>query len=180
MSQKTSLLIPEHLDQLVTMVDDQQKAEYLQSVATPALKEMLRLAFDPAVTFDTPVPQYKPDDSPLGLAYNSLYSEYRRFYLFQPTTNLPITKKQNLLAQILESVHATEAAMVERVINKDLSDYDLTEDVVRMAFPDLLTPRAAIATQQVDLVVSGNVQIDVDADQPKKRARKPRAKKTVG
>lgn len=177
MGQKTTLLIPEHFDQLVTMADDHQKADYLRSVSTPALKEMLRLSFDPAVQFDTPIPEYKPDDSPLGLAYNSLYSEYRRFYLFQSSVqHITVAKKQNLLAQILESIHATEAMLVERVIRKDLSDYDITENVVRLAFPDLLPPRA-------DVVVVAAAPEDVPMEAPAKSkkitARKPRAKKST-
>lgn len=105
---------------------------------------MVRLAFDPQVTFDVQIPKYKVDDSPLGLEYNSLYQEYRRFYLFQPAaTHVPIVKKQSILADILESVHATEAMLIERIFNRDMGDYNLTEETVRAAYPDLLSPPVA-------------------------------------
>lgn len=174
MAQKTSLLIPEHFDRLNTLETFDEKVGYLQSVATPALKEILRLSFDPTIEFDTTVPQYTPDDSPLGLAFNSLYAEYRRFYLFQkPAQHINHTKKQNLLAQILESVHVTEAMLVEKVFARDLSDWEITEDLVRAAFPDLLPP----APVSAPAVVPAPAPAQEGA--PAKKARKPRAPKKV-
>lgn len=172
MAQKTSLLIPEHFDRLNTFYEPQEKIDYLRSVATPAMKEFLRLAYDPNVEFDTPIPQYTPDDSPLGLAFNSLYAEYRRFYLFQKSAqHINLAKKQNLLAQILESVHVTEALLVEKVMSRDLSDWEITEDIVRAAFPDLLPPAPARPPAPVE-----ETQV---VETKEKKPRKPRAKKTA-
>lgn len=179
MSQTTSLLIPEHFDKLVMMDHDQEKAEYLRSVANPAMKEMLRLVFDPSVVFDTPVPSYRPDDAPLGMSFNSLYTEYRRFYLFQETAkHINTIKKQSILAEILESIHATEAMFVERVIAKDLSDYELTEDLVRLAFPTLLP--AKVESKEVLPVQTASLpKAKMSVAKKEKKEKKPRSKKSV-
>jgi hypothetical protein len=176
MAQKTSLLIPEHFDRLVVLDTFDEKVAYLRSVGTPALKEILRLVYDPAVEFDTEFPKYTPDDSPLGLAFNSLYAEYRRFYLFQKTAqHINHAKKQNLLAQILESIHVTEAMLVEKVFAKDLSDWEITEDLVRATFPDLLPPAPERAPAPAMVPVSAPAPAQEDA--PSKKTRKPRAVK---
>lgn len=181
MAQKTTLLIPEHFDALIPMYDDAERIEYLRSVAGPALREVLRMVFDPSIEFDTPIPEYKPDDSPLGLAFTSLYTEYRRFYLFQKTAHhITIAKKQSLLAQILESVHATEAMLIEKVFAKDLSDYDLTEDLVRAAFPTLLPERVVpqipvpVETKPVEESLALTAP-----EAPKKARKRATTKKTV-
>jgi len=180
MSQSKNLLIPEHFDALVMMDSDQEKADYLRAHGTPALRELLRLVFDPAVSFDTPIPEYLPDDSPLGLSFNTLYQEYKRMYLFQPTaTHINLKKKQDLLAAILESVHSTEAMLLERVFAKDLSDYDLSEDVVRMAFPALLPARVVAPPPVVESKPIPVAEEPVEEKVKPKRARKPRAKKTA-
>lgn len=127
------------------MLDPKDQIKYLRAKATPAFKEILRLAYDPQITFDTPIPDYRIDNSPLGLEYNNLYQEYRRFYLFQPAaTHVPPAKKSVLLMQLLESVHATEAMLIERIFRRDMSDYSLTEATVREAFPELLSPPVAL------------------------------------
>jgi ribosomal protein L12E/L44/L45/RPP1/RPP2 len=175
MAQKTSLLIPEHFDRLIVLETLDEKIAYLRSVGTPALKEILRLVYDPAVEFDTEIPKYTPDDSPLGLAFNSLYTEYRRFYLFQKTAqHINHTKKQNLLAQILESVHVTEAMLVEKVFAKDLTDWNITEDFVRAAFPDLLPPAPVSAPAPAPVSAPAPAQEDEPAKKPRKRTPEKR------
>jgi hypothetical protein len=173
MAQKTSLLIPEHFDRLIVLETLDEKIAYLRSVGTPALREVLRLAYDPTVEFDTEIPKYTPDDSPLGLAFNSLYAEYRRFYLFQkPAQHINQAKKENLLAQILESIHVTEAMLVEKIFAKDLSDWEITEDLVRAAFPDLLPPAPVSAPTPAPVPVStpAPAQEAEAAKKPRKRA----------
>lgn len=180
MAQKTSLLIPEHFDQLVMLETFDEKVAYLRSVGTPALRELLRLVYDPNVEFDTEIPKYTPDDSPLGLAFNSLYAEYRRFYLFQKTAqHINHAKKQSLLAQILESIHVTEAMLVEKIFAKDLSDWEITEDLVRVAFPELLPPAPVSASAPAPVPVSAPAPAQETEAAKKPRKRAPAKKATT-
>lgn len=143
---KTSKLIPEIFELLLMAETDEEKAQILRSYDTNMLREFLRLAFDPSVKFDVEIPEYQFDDSPTGLSLNSLYQEMRRMYLFQEQTkHITPAKKKDILAQILESIHASEAMLLEALIRKDLSDYEVTEEVVRLAFPKLLPEKTAAA-----------------------------------
>jgi hypothetical protein len=90
------------------------------------------------VKFDTPIPSYRENQETDGYAANSLYVEYRRLYIFSESFKLPAKRKEDLLAQILESIDVSDAVLLTKVIGKDISEYGITPALVNQAFPGLI------------------------------------------
>lgn len=135
-------LIPEILALCSACSSESEVVGILRTNQSPALRTILQLAFHPDVVFDTTIPVWKKDPNPIGLSPNSLFNEARRLYLFTEAKKLPKQKKSELLLLILESVHPSEAYLVESLLsNKGLGVDNLTYQVVETAFPNLLPKR---------------------------------------
>lgn len=135
-------LIPEILALCSACTSDSEVIGILRKNQSPALRTVLQLAFHPDVVFDTIIPVWKKDPNPIGLSPNSLFTEARRLYLFTEAKKLPKEKKTELLLLILESVHPSEAFLVESLLsNKGLGIDNLSYEVVSEAFPNLLPKR---------------------------------------
>lgn len=132
-------LIPEILEECAACSSEQEVAEKLKQNDSPALRMILAWAFAPRVSFDVEIPKWKPDPNPIGLNPNSLFIEARRIYLFDKSKKLPPSKKKEILLNILESVHPSEAELLVRLLStRDLGVPNLTYKAVRLAFPNLL------------------------------------------
>lgn len=131
-------LIPEILEECALAASEEAAAEILKKNDSPALRMILAWTFAPDVYFDAPIPKWKPDPNPLGLSPNSLFIEARRIYLFSTLKVLAPNVKEQLLLNILESVHPTEAELLLKVLNRDLQIPTVTYKTVRLAFPSLL------------------------------------------
>lgn len=108
-----------------------------------ALKNVLKGAFDPNVQFAIDVPEYKKQNTPVGLGYSSIHQELGRAYLLEKNNprvdrNLSAERKKQILIQILESLEDKEAEIFANMIRKDLKVKGLTYEIVKEAFPDLL------------------------------------------
>jgi hypothetical protein len=121
----------------------QEKIDVLKKHSDHWFVTFLNYAFNPDVKFDfDTVPNYKPAVEPAGLTWSTLHLEMRKLYLFMPSSSkyvgkLPERKHTNLLLEILESVHAEEAKLLEQVFLKKLKVKGLTDKIVKEAFPDL-------------------------------------------
>lgn len=117
----------------------EDKVMVLQANNQPMLRQLLMAALDPDVKFDVEIPSYRENLEEDGYASNSLYVEYRRLYVFMDTYKLVTPKrKSDLLGQILEAIDRSDAVVLIDVINKDLSKYGITKEVVNAAFPGLI------------------------------------------
>jgi hypothetical protein len=105
-------------------------------------REFLRLAFNPNVEFDVPIPKYRPALEPAGLNFTYLHNEVPKLYRFiknHPKRSPDLTEKTmvSLLITLLESLHKDEAVLLVGLINKDLGVKHLTRQVVMEAFPGI-------------------------------------------
>lgn len=131
------------LSEIVEEMEACETTESLISVMTknqsPAFRAMLQYVFYPGVQFSvTELPKFRPDPAPIGLSPTSLFVEMRRFYVLLETKKISVEKKSKILEEICESVHPTEAALVGRIIKRDLGIPLLTYDLVRQVWPTLL------------------------------------------
>lgn len=115
------------------------KAAILRYHDTPMLRTLLKDAFSPEVVYDTEIPSYRENSETDGYASNNLYVEVRRLYIFKATEKKVAPKrKSQLLAQVLESIDASDAAALVEVMTQKLDKYGLTKEIVNMAFPNLV------------------------------------------
>jgi hypothetical protein len=69
--------------------------------------------------------------------------EYRRFYLYTKENPVTEKRKNELLVQLLESLHPSEATIVENMISREIPEID--REVVDLAFPTLISAKAVKA-----------------------------------
>lgn len=138
------LLISEILTKAASQTSDKDKANILRAHGSPALQEVLRYTYDPVVKwYCEKAPPYTADPAPEGLAFTSLMIEYRRLYVFQKENPVTEKRKNELLIQMLESIHPTEAKTVEHMIEGEIPG--ISRDVVDIAFPNLISTKAVKA-----------------------------------
>ena len=138
-------LLPEIFKEANKLATREERIAFLQEHDSPALRDIIRIAFDKDVVCLLPEgpPPYKPDDAPEGHAPSSLYKRFRdfRFFFKGPVGNkLPALKREAMFVQLLESVHASEAELVIRakdgILHKKLMG--ITRKLCQDAFPDLI------------------------------------------
>ena len=107
----------------------------------------LRAAFHPNIKFVVTgqVPDYTPDNSPAGLAVNTMNMVVNKMYLFEVgnpkvSPNLTLDRKKQLLIQFLEGLEAKEAVILEQVLNKSLKVKGLTYPFLKETLPELELP----------------------------------------
>jgi len=122
----------------------QEKINILRREGDERFRFFLQLVFNPAIEFDIALPEkYRPAVEPAGLNYAYLDTEMPKMYRF--IKNHPMrppgftTEKttQQLLVMI-ESLHRDEAAIILEVLQKKFKVKQLTANLVREAFPDLI------------------------------------------
>ena len=122
----------------------QEKINILRREGDERFRFFLQLAFNPAIEFDIALPdKYRPAKEPAGLNFAYLDTEMPKMYRF--IKNHPMrppgftTEKttQQLLVMI-ESLHRDEAAIILEVLQKKFKVKQLTANLVREAFPDLI------------------------------------------
>ena len=104
---------------------------------------VLQGTFDPSVVWNVQkkMPTYKKDDAPIGLSETSLFTVMPKCSIFVKDHPKAIglkTKKINeMLTQILESMHPDESLIFIQMLKKKLKVKGLTEKLVLEVFPDL-------------------------------------------
>lgn len=118
----------------------QDKIDWLNKWDCVALRNILKLAYDPRIKFLLPegAPPYKANDLPD--LQNVLYSELRKMYLFldggHPT--LKQVRREYLFVQLLENLDKQDAELVIAVKDKKLPYKGITKKFVEEMFPGLL------------------------------------------
>ena len=119
-----------------------KKVEILKQYEDPSLKAIFIWNFDPSVISavpEGPVP-YKENEVPVGTDHTSLRREYKNLYHFIKGGNdgLSSLRRETMFIQLLEGLHPSEAEIICLVKDKQLqSKYNLKEDVVKEAYPDI-------------------------------------------
>lgn len=116
------------------------KIEWIRRNDSPALRALLKYAFDPKVKFLLPegAPPYKPNELPD--LQSVLYSELRKLYLFIEggNDNLNPTRREYLFIQLLENLDKEDAELIAAVKDKKVPYKGITKKFVDEIYPGLL------------------------------------------
>ena len=137
------LMISEVLQKAHNAKTKAQKIKILQDNNTPGLRSIFIVNFDeslqPRVPLGEDVP-YRKNDAPKGTEHTLLEKESKKLYRFFKggDDTLPNMKVENMFIQMLEGLHADEAEVVIKAVNKTLhKKYRITHAVVKEAFPSI-------------------------------------------
>ena len=148
-------LISEVLQRASNAKTKAKKIEILQEYKSPALTKVLLCNFSKNISFCFPEGEtpYTKLDRPKGVDHQILFTEHRMLEKFikktvngvtyfgcsnQTRPSLQQLKKENLWIQVLESLHAEEASLLDLIKDKKLTTrYKITRQNVIDAFPEL-------------------------------------------
>jgi len=120
--------------------DKTKKVELLRHYDSPAMRQVLKGAFDPKIKWDLPkgTPPYIENEAPLGTEHTYLDQEAKRLWHFVvgADNNLTKVKKETLFIQMLEGLSADEAKLLLGIKDKNLNNLykGLTSAVVKESF----------------------------------------------
>jgi hypothetical protein len=129
-----------HVGSLAT---EEEKIKYLKSVESLPLLKILEYAYSNKYTTSyTELPQYEPDDSPVGYSISGLHREHNRIPYFLDTTQYIQNEKirNRKLKNILEIIHWTESPILEAVILKKELPH-ISKDLAMKAFPKVFSEK---------------------------------------
>jgi len=121
-----------------------ERIDILRRNGRQSLKNVLQGAFHPKIKFVVKSPiSYKKQEVPPGMGYTNIDTELKRIYLFvegskKVDPNLKLAKKINILTELLEAMEPKEAEIFMNMILKDLKLKNITYDLVKEAFPNIL------------------------------------------
>ena len=148
-------LISEVLQRVSNAKTKAKKIEILKEYKSPALTKILLCNFAPNIKFCFPEGKspYTPQERPKGVDHQLLFTEQRLLEKFiakkvngvvyfgcsgQPRPRIQQLKKEQMWVQLLEGLHPEEAAVLDLVKDKKLTDrYKITKQNVIDAFPEL-------------------------------------------
>ena len=119
-----------------------KRVEVLQQYRYPGLVSVLIWNFDEAAVSLLPegVVPYERNEVPVGTDHTSLRKEYANLYHFVKGGNdsLSAIRRETMFIQMLEGLHPEEAKIICLVKDKNLTQtYNLTQDIIAEAFPDI-------------------------------------------
>jgi len=119
-----------------------ERIAVLQKYDHARFREFLNYAFNPNIKFDVEIPNYRIAVEPAGLNYTYLSAEMPKMYRFivghpMRADGLSPTKQKQLLVVILESLHKDEAALLVKLLKKNLGIKHLNLNLVLEAFPGI-------------------------------------------
>lgn len=142
-------LVSEIFTKVNNAKDKPKKIDVLRQYDSPALRQILKGAFDPRIEWDLPsgTPPYMENEAPEGTEHTLLENEAKRLWHFVKDADPALNKlrKETLFIQVLEGLHKDEAKVLIDVKNKSLNKTykGLTADMVKEAFgwtKDFVTP----------------------------------------
>lgn len=134
------LLVHEIFTQINNAKDKPKKIEVLKKHDTPAMRSLLKAAFDPKIEWDLPdgIPPYIKNEAPAGTEHTSLLTEAKRLYHFIVGGNNTINKlkKETMFIQMLEGLQEKDAEVLIAIKNKNLNTTfkGLTAQMVKETF----------------------------------------------
>ena len=137
------LMISEVLQKAHNAKTKAAKIKILQENNTQTLRSIFIINFDntvvPRVPLGEDVP-YRVNEAPVGTEHTLLEKEGKKLYRFFKggDDTLPTMKVENMFIQMLEGLHASEAEVLIKAVNKTLhKKYRITLAVVKEAFPNV-------------------------------------------
>ena len=135
-------LLHEIMDEFDQAKTREEKVNVLKKYDSKNLREFFVALFNETVQFDVEVPNYRPAPEPAGLNYLYLETEVPKLYRFvknHPNRPKELTakKQKELLTVMLESLHKDEAALLIKLMKKDLGIKFLTPSLVKEAYPNI-------------------------------------------
>jgi hypothetical protein len=120
-----------------------KKVEVLKEYRNPCLVSLLIWNFDDSIQSAIPegeVP-YKPNEEEHPVdGVSRLNQHTKRFYNFVVGGNYELnrTRRESLYIELLESIHSSEAKVLNLVKDKNLqSEYKIDREIVSEAYPDI-------------------------------------------
>jgi hypothetical protein len=118
----------------------QERIQFLYQNDSPALRALLKYAYDPNVKFLLPegAPPFKKNDLPD--LQSVLYSELRKMYLFIEggNSNLKQVRREYLFVQLLENLDKDDAELILAVKDKKIPYKGITKKFIEEVYPGLL------------------------------------------
>ena len=120
--------------------DKPKKIEVLKEYDNPALRSLLKGAFDPKIEWELPdgTPPFMANEAPLGTQHTYLEDESKKLWHFVKGADRQLTKtrKETLFIQVLEGLHTSEATLLINIKDKRLNLVykGLTENAIKEAF----------------------------------------------
>ena len=132
-------LFSEILEEFELAESRAEKLNVLRKYDHPRLRDFFVATFNPNIQFDVEIPAYRPAEEPAGLNWTYLDLEMNRIYRFVKghSDNLTQEKKKSLLVVVLESLHKDEAALMVKMLKKDLGVKGLTVKILQEAYPGI-------------------------------------------
>jgi len=133
-------LVHEIFTQINNAKDKPKKIEVLKKYDNPAIRQLLKAAFDPKIEWDLPEgnPPYIANEAPAGTEHTSLLSEARKLYHFVKGGDNTINrlKKETMFVQMLEGLQQKDAEVLIAIKNKNLNNVykGLTASMVKETF----------------------------------------------
>ena len=120
-----------------------KRISYLQEQDCTALKDILRIGLDDAITLSLPPgePPFKKfdtegKDKPEELRF--MYPKFRNF-VKAASPNLNQFKRETVFIDLLESIHPDDAKLFCDAKDKNLKYKYITKTLVKAAFPNLIS-----------------------------------------
>ena len=148
-------LMSEVLQRVSNAKTKSEKIKILQEYKSPALTKLLLCNFAKSIRFCFPDGKtpYQPQERPKGVDHQYFYTEHRMIDKFiakkvggvvyfgcsnATRPRIQQLKKEQMWVQLLEGLHPEEAAVLDLVKDKKLTDrYKITKQNVIDAFPEL-------------------------------------------
>jgi hypothetical protein len=136
-------MISEVLQKAHNAKTKQEKIAILRENNTQTLRSLFIINFDESVIPRVPLGEdipYTPNDAPKGTEHTLLEKEGAKLYYFFKggANDLPQLKIESMFIAMLEGLHADEAEVLIKAINKSLhKKYRITHAVVKEAFPQV-------------------------------------------
>ena len=133
-------LVHEIFTQINNAKDKPKKIAVLKQHDNPAMRQLLKAAFDPKIEWDLPegIPPYIANEAPAGTEHTSLLTEAKRLYHFIVGGNNTINKlkKETMFIQMLEGLQEKDAEVLIAIKNKNLNNVykGLTAQMVKETF----------------------------------------------
>ena len=137
------LMISEVLQKAHNAKTKAQKIKILQDNNTPGLRSVFIINFDESLQARVPLGEdvtYRKNEAPIGTEHTLLEKESKKLYRFFKggDDTLKSLKIESMFIQLLEGLHASEAEVVVKAINRTLHKrYRITKATVQEAFPSI-------------------------------------------
>jgi len=141
--------IPEIFNKIEAVKTKKEKKAILEQYKDVSVfKHILRGAFDPKIEWlIKDQPDFIPNDAPVGLSENNLYREIPKCSIFlkghPANKGVSPTRLNQLLIQVLESMHPSEAFIYMEMLKKKIKVKGLTSKLVLEVFPGMYKEKGA-------------------------------------